>query len=432
MTDLLRLSKLFVASQYEEDGTLIIETKSKNPRSPKRCCLLHSLDKNGTKRQRFRDHPVQGQPTMLEVVRQRFKCSFCGATHYEELPDVDGDRRITVRFRTYLEDQAIRLPFTQVAALNGVHETLIRRLFEERAARDLADYKPSLPRVLGMDEIYLHKRARFVIGDVANKTMLDMQPGRRDVDLRAYFEPLSGRDRVEVVCQDMWKGYHTLTKAMFPNAVTVIDKYHVQRTANYGMEVVRKALYHNLSNKDRIALKRQRAVFLARWETCKPETRTRLDRLFGLYPALATAYDLKERFYDIYEAESRAAAEEATTRWLASVPSEFERPFKTSIDAINNWRPHILRYFEHRYTSGYVERLNGLIRAMNRSGTGYSFEVLRAKALLKHGRIIGPADRLYSLRIGEEGAAEAPEIPSLWLLGIELSTLEADLEAGTF
>ncbi|MEN3234750.1 ISL3 family transposase [Methylobacterium ajmalii] len=428
MTDLLRLSKLYVVKQYEEDGSLIIETRSKNPRAPKRCCLLHSLDKNGTKRQRYRDHPVQGQPTMLEVLRQRFKCSFCGATHYEELPDVDADRRITARFRAYLEDQAIRLPFTQVADLNGVHETLIRRLFEERAARDLADYQPPLPRVLGMDEIYLHKRARFVIGDVENKTMLDMQPGRRDVDLRAYFEPLPGRERVEVVCQDMWKGYHTLTKAMFPNAVTVIDKYHVQRTANYGMEVVRKALYHGLSNKSRIALKRQRSVFLARWETCKPETKARLDNLFSLYPALSTAYALKERFYDIYEAESRAAAEEATTRWLASVPPEFERPFKTSIDAINNWRPHILRYFEHRYTSGYVERLNGLIRAMNRSGTGYSFEVLRAKAILKHG-IMSGTTRYWR---DPDGSPEDYPESFWWVVGVPLSTLEADLEAGTF
>lgn len=440
MSDLLRLNKLFVTRQYEDDGALIIETKSKNPRAPKRCCLLHTLDKNGTKRQRYRDHPVQGQPAMLEVLRQRFKCSFCGATHYEELPDVDGDRRITARFRTYLEDQAIRLPFTQVAALNGVHETLIRRLFEERAERDLAGYQPPLPRVLGMDEIYLHKRARFVIGDVEHKTMLDMQPGRRDADLRAYFEPLPGRDRVEVVCQDMWKGYHTLTKAMFPNAVTVIDKYHVQRTANYGMEVVRRALYLGLSNRERIALKRKRAVFLARRGGDTPAVRASLAAVFAAHPAMQRAYDLKERFYDIYEAASMAEASVAMNAWMASVPPEFERPFKTSIDAINNWRPHILRYFEHRYTSGYVERLNGLIRAMNRGGTGYTFEVLRAKALLKYGAKPGVTQ---NLRLAHREFVAPGDADTGFLLersirglpaafGVPLSTLEADLEAGTF
>ncbi|WP_103986444.1 transposase [Methylobacterium sp. 190mf] len=75
----------------------------------------------------------------------------------------------------------------------------------------------------------------------------------------------------------------------------------------------------------------------------------------------------------------RAAAEAATDRWLASVPSKFERPFKPSIDAFMHWRPHILRYFEHRLTSGYIEPLNGLIRRMNVNGVGYSFDVLRRK-----------------------------------------------------
>ena len=48
MTDLLRLPNLSFVQQYEEDGSLITEAKSKNVRLPQRCCLLHDLDKNGT------------------------------------------------------------------------------------------------------------------------------------------------------------------------------------------------------------------------------------------------------------------------------------------------------------------------------------------------------------------------------------------------
>lgn len=428
MTDLLRLTNLTVVGQREEDGTLILETRSKTPRVPRRCCLLHVLDKNGTKRQRYRDHPIQGQPTILEVLRQRFRCSECGATHYEDLIDIDADRRLTVRFRIYLENQAIQMPFSTVATLNGVHETLVRRIFQERADRDLRGYEPRLPRVLGMDEIYLHGRPRFVIGDVENKAMLDMQPSRRDADLRDYFDPLPGRERVEVVCQDMWRGYRTLTRAMFPKAVTVIDKYHVQRTANYGMEVVRKALYLGMPNKERVALKRRKAIFLTRWDEAKTETQDSLAKLLAAYPPLQTAYTLKEQFYDIYEAPDRASAEVAVTRWLGSVPSEFERPFKTSIDALKNWRPHILNHFEHRFTSGYVERLNGMIRAMDRGGTGYSYEVLRAKALLKHGKLVSAAS------LARKPGDPIRGLSSSWPVsfGIDLSTLQADLEAGTF
>ncbi len=432
MTDLLRLDRLTVEGTREEDGSLIITVRSKTPTFPQ-CCVVCTPKKLGTKAVRFRDFTVQAQAVWLEVKRQRFKCLHCDRISYETLPDFDTDHRLTTRFRDFLAWQAVELPFTTAASQNGVHETLIRRLFAAESERLLSGYNPYMPRVLGMDEIYLHRKARFVIGDVENGLMIDMQPSRRDADLRAYFDGLLDRDRVEVVCQDMWKGYHTLTKAMFPRAVTVIDKYHVQRTANYGMEVVRKALYLGLSNKDRVALKRKRALFLARQGGETAAAQVALTRVFASYPAMQRAYDLKERFYDIYAAESRAEAEGATDRWLASVPSEFERPFKPSIDALRNWRPHILRYFEHRYTSGYVERLNGLIRKMDRNGAGYSYDVLRAKALLKHGRrTLRKADG--SIPFDLLGPDEDDLLPGeAWVWsGSDLATLEADLDAGSF
>lgn len=432
MTDLLRLDRLTVEATRQEDGSFIITVRSKAPIFPK-CCLLCTPKKLGTKAIRFRDYTIQADPVWLEVKRQRFKCLHCDKISYEDLPDFDTDFRMTKRFRGHLGWQAIEMPFTVAAEQNGVHETLIRRLFAAEAERHLANYHPYLPRVLGMDEIYLHRKARFVIGDVENGWMIDMQPSRRDADLRAYFDGLLDRDRVEVVCQDMWTGYRSVTKAMFPRAVTVIDKYHVQRTANYGMEVVRKALYLGLSNKDRVALKRKRTLFLARGGGETAAAQDAMAKVFASHPAMQRAYDIKERFYDIYACETRAEAEGATDRWLASVPPEFERPFKTSIDALRNWRPHILRYFEHRFTSGYVERLNGLIRKMDRNGAGYSYDVLRAKALLKHGsRTLRKADGSIPFEL--MGPDEDDMMPGdLWVWsGSDLATLEADLDAGSF
>ena len=61
-------------------------------------------------------------------------------------------------------------------------------------------------------------------------------------------------------------------------------------------------------------------------------------------------------------------------------------------------------------------------------GVGYSPETLRAKALLKHG-VFGKTQWGEWVHIGREGS-----VPMVWDvgLGVPLSTLEADLEAGTF
>jgi len=49
-----------------------------------------------------------------------------------------------------------------------------------------------------------------------------------------------------------------------------------------------------------------------------------------------------------------------------------------------NWHTEIFNYFEHRITNAYTESFNAIARKMDRMGRGYSFEVLRAKLLLKH------------------------------------------------
>ena len=384
--DFLRLGRLRWESERDEDGTRIVSVVVVRMVPPSICCLAMDRRKMGTKAVTFRDFPIQGQPTKLEVKRQRFSCRNCGATAYEHLPMMDEDFRMTKRFREHIEHLAVEMPFTIAANVAGVPEATVRRIFTAYADRMFEGRTITLPRVLGMDEIYLQGAPRFVIGDVENRFMLDMQNSRREYDLRPYFAQMNGRSNVEVVCQDMWKGYHIVTKAIFPRAVTVIDKYHVQKTANYGMEVIRKAHYLDISNKARISLKRKKALFLAR-RGGTGKSQESLSGLFAQYPRLLQAYDVKERFYDIYESESRAAAEQAADKWLASIPQEMERPFKQSIDALRNWRPHILRYFEHRFTSAYIERLNGMIRKMNVAGAGYSLDVLRKKAILKHGNL---------------------------------------------
>jgi transposase len=49
------------------------------------------------------------------------------------------------------------------------------------------------------------------------------------------------------------------------------------------------------------------------------------------------------------------------------------------------WAMPILNYFKHPITNAYPESFNSRIRAMNRLGRGYSFEVLRAKILFSEG-----------------------------------------------
>lgn len=115
---------------------------------------------------------------------------------------------------------------------------------------------------------------------------------------------------------------------------------------------------------------------------------------------------MKEAFRDIYDADTRKEAEEIYEEWREAVieeahlyeqeeieknPGKYIRedgtvirphyPFFDALDTISQWHEEIFAYFDHRFTNAGTEALNRVIRDIDREGRGYSFRVLRAKAL---------------------------------------------------
>ncbi len=100
------------------------------------------------------------------------------------------------------------------------------------------------------------------------------------------------------------------------------------------------------------------------------------------------AYNLKEEFFDIFDSsESRIQAMTRYAAWERTVsddPALYD-VFKTLITSITNWRLQIFNYFDtlpdSPLTNAFTESLNGVIKLLNQTGKGYSFNVLRAKIL---------------------------------------------------
>jgi hypothetical protein len=57
--------------------------------------------------------------------------------------------------------------------------------------------------------------------------------------------------------------------------------------------------------------------------------------------------------------------------------------FKALANTINNCKKEVFNYFltDVKYTNAYTESINNLIKRIEKSGVGYSFDVLRAKVL---------------------------------------------------
>jgi transposase len=275
-----------------------------------------------------------------------------------------------------------------------------------------------------IDELHIRGRARCVLTNITDKQILDFLEGRtKDLVYRAL-RPLAHRERVSVVAMDMYRPYHTIQKLVFPKAVAVVDKFHIQRMASQSLDTMRKRVGQRVSRRRGTLVKRNRHVLLARPHNLTGEQRFLLSEWLDEVPELRAAYDLKEQFYDIRLHQTIADAKRAFYAWRAAVPSNLTHLFKPLITASTNWEPEILNFFAAKgVTNAFTEAMNRTLRDVDRAGRGYSFEVLRVKALFAHQTVTyrRPA-WLGLLRPSRDAVGYAPAIELPEVIGVPLST----------
>ncbi|WP_164051032.1 transposase, partial [Serratia marcescens] len=80
-------------------------------------------------------------------------------------------------------------------------------------------------------------------------------PNRKKIVIHNYISNMRGRDRVQIVCQDMFHPYKDVSLELFPNATVIVDKFHVVRYANDAMDQIRKRIKRGLTAPQKRTLK---------------------------------------------------------------------------------------------------------------------------------------------------------------------------------
>jgi transposase len=400
------------------------------------CCTAPLLKRNGTKTVRFRHRRMQPMQTFLEIKRQRFQCRTCRKAVYEVLPDVHDDFMMTKALEHEVFMSTVKRSFDDAATFHQIKKGTARRIFLDNAEEKLKGYEIVFPRVLGVDENHILGTERFIAMDVEKGTVLDMLDGRSVEMLQAYFGRMANHYTVEVFCQDMWTGYKTIAGQFFKRAIIVIDKFHVVQYANRAFDAARISLQSKLTNEDRRWLKGKNRLLQLRHEQLEhakfPNALDRVADVLKRYPALGEAYTLKEKFFWIYEMEDRAAAEAFFEEWDRTMPTHLARWFRSISRRVREWHTEIFNYYDARYTSGVVERMNRSINDINSGGFGYGFETLRSKVLLRYGNIIPLGDLVAFSAGGSEEEMEALMNTAVVRTGFDPATLRRAIKRGTF
>jgi transposase len=83
---------------------------------------------------------------------------------------------------------------------------------------------------------------RCIFMDIGGKRMLDLIYSHHKRTVAEWLAALPNKDAVRIINIDMARPYRDVVRAILPNAIIVVDKFHIQRTANKALDKVRRRM----------------------------------------------------------------------------------------------------------------------------------------------------------------------------------------------
>lgn len=440
ITELLDLedSDIFI-SDISIQGTtkfLTLETKLYAHHCPSCGFKMHS---RGIKK-RIVKHPIlQDNYELVLILKQRrWRCTNpeCRYDISDTFKFVNKRRRTTnatdmlivYAYRDLMETS------TSIAARFHVSDTYVHEVFDRYVKMD----RLPLTDAICIDEVFLdmdeHCKYALVIQDFHTGDPIDLLRSRRVNVTEPYFVslPTAEKNSVKYLISDMYNQYISYVDKYFPNAVSVIDSFHViqwiiRMIDNYIRQLLKKYRQRDRELAEALSREEQRPLSLPlsdevyllqkyRWLIlsnhsnityhsdprmdshfrCLMNTYDYEDALFRLDPKLRDFRDLKEKYIQ-FNNRNAGKPFEARKELDELIPiyqtSEYEI-FRNFGVLLEKYQDYIINSFimvekhgygkvyESRLSNGPIESINRKVKDLKRLGRGFrNFEHFRNRFL---------------------------------------------------
>jgi len=327
----------------------------------------------------FEFMPLWGIPVFFRYQMRRVNCKKCGIV-VEHLPWADGKRQLTKTYMQFLAGWAKKMSWQEVA---NSFKTSWKKVFYSveyivqwgLEHRDLSDVT-----AIGVDEIAIHEGHKYLtlVYQIDKHCSRLLWAGRdRTAKTLLYFFKMFGKEatgKLEFVCSDMWKAYLKVIKKKAPQAIHILDRFHIMKMFNKGIDQVR-AEEHKQMKQDGYeeVLKHSRWCLLKRKENLTEKQDAKLNDLLKYNLKSLKAYLLKEDFNGFWEYVSPSWAGKFLDRWCTRTMRSKIEPMKKVAKTIRRHRTLILNWFISRksYSNGIVEGFNNKAKVTTRKAYGF-------------------------------------------------------------
>jgi len=338
--------------------------------------------------------PFWGFQIFFLYAMRRVQCPNCGII-VEAVPWSDGKSHLTIHYCNYLAGWAKEMSWKTVAARFRTSWQTVCRAVQSIVAYGLEHRRIDNVEAVGLDEIQWHDGHKYLTLvyqiDLGCRRLLWIGEKRTQETLNGFFKEFKVldaqfADRIKFVCSDMWKPYLKVVAAKLPQALNILDRFHIMQKFGKAIDKVRADEARRLKKeKQDPVLTKSRWCFLKRKPNLTEKQGLKLRELLQMNLRTVKAYLLKEQFHRFWDYRSPAWAGKFLDQWIHTVNHSRIEPMKDVAKTLQSHRELILNYFraKRRLNSGIVEGLNRKVNLTIRKAFGFrSLEI--AKVALYH------------------------------------------------
>jgi transposase len=348
---------------------------------------------------RLAHEPLGWRPTTLHVTVRRYRCSGCGHVWRQDTSRAAEPRAKLSRrgLRWALEALVVQhLTVARVADGLGVAWNTANNAVLAEGKRVLIDDPGRFDgvAVIGVDEhVWRHTRRgdKYVtviidLTPIRDGTgparLLDMVEGRSKQVFKSWLaaREQSWRERVEVVAMDGFTGFKTAAAEELPDAVAVMDPFHVVRLAGDALDECRRRVQqaiHGHRGRKHDPLYSARRTLHTGADLLTSKQAQRLADLFAAdeHVEVEASWGIYQRMIAAYREPDRSRGRALMKQLIDSVSHGVPTALVELITlgrTLNKRAADVLAYFDRPGTSnGPTEAINGRLEHLRGSALGF-------------------------------------------------------------
>jgi transposase len=327
--------------------------------------------------------PIWSFKVYFRYAPRRVACPEHGVK-VEALPWAYGKERMTYSYQVYLTRWAKRLSWKETARIFETSWDTVFRSVKFVVAYGLEHRNLEGVTEIGVDEISVFKGHKYLTLvyqlNAGTRRLLWSGPERKAKTLLRFFREF-GKERsnlIKFVCSDMWAPYLKVIAKKAPNALNILDRFHIMRKFNEAIDEIRREeiTQFKTENQDNV-LNKGRWLLLRRPENLSDKQTIKMGELLKLNLRSIKGYLLREDFQRFWGYQRPHVASKFLENWVTRTLQTDLEPMKKVARMLRKHKPMILNWFKskNRLSSGAVEGLN--LKAKLTMRKAYGFKTLK-------------------------------------------------------